>query len=777
MKQHARWFVIFACLCLLCCLCGCQSEPAETAQPSVTTEQTEASIPLPPQPLEIYNHARKPIDEAADLIATVSYKVVRTVNGEDYTSAYNINAAYRAVGTDTMTAHLDGAMTYGTYETKFTELYTGNTAYFQLSDTAFSSALSADDFLDRQLPAVLLSPDNYEKLMLKDAGMDTVITFSGAKGLESWVADTADVQLIQCTASATISSGGILTQTTYTADYIASAIPCHVEATVTVAPGTGEKDIPAAPQTHVAIAAYDAPRDLLQAVGHIFNAKAISSNSQELLVCAAAAVVRSYQTDINLYGSESDFLMKSDFNVSVTDYTGTVTSSTQAETFRDGVYSYIANNGEPVTEPGILASDVRTSYEDILMANLFTPQFIQQAEITDTGDFLCLRFTGNESYYAHISSGIYAILGANLDSFASSATTAEASGYLTIAKHTGLPTAIGQVLKRTHVIEGVSYDLSYEFNQSITLSSTEAYQAITGQPEPEMEPEAKATPLFYKVTGKNGETMWILGTIHAGDERTACLPQEIYDAFNASDALALELDADAFAQRVKTDPALQEKLAAGYYYTDGTKISAIVDEDVYAAAKDLMMAAGSYSSTAELLKPALWESTIQQFLLQQTHTLCVEKGLESRLTELAKQTSKPVWDVEDPVEHTLFPTRYSKKLQAFLLEGTVEASLQEYRESVTGLYELWCQGDEKELEKAIMDDVSDLTAEEIVLYGEYHKAMMTDRNAHMVKVAKQYLESGDTVFYAVGLAHVLSYDGLVNSLRDAGYTVELVTYS
>ena len=42
--------------------------------------------------------------------------------------------------------------------------------------------------------------------------------------------------------------------------------------------------------------------------------------------------------------------------------------------------------------------------------------------------------------------------------------------------------------------------------------------------------------------------------------------------------------------------------------------------------------------------------------------------------------------------------------------------------------------------------------------------------------SKGYLESGDTVFFAVGLAHLIAEDGLVFTLRDAGYTVELVTF-
>lgn len=55
--------------------------------------------------------------------------------------------------------------------------------------------------------------------------------------------------------------------------------------------------------------------------------------------------------------------------------------------------------------------------------------------------------------------------------------------------------------------------------------------------------------------------------------------------------------------------------------------------------------------------------------------------------------------------------------------------------------------------------------------------MESSRNAAMLEVAKEYLESEDVVFYAVGLAHLLAENGLVNTLREAGYTVELVEYT
>lgn len=73
--------------------------------------------------------------------------------------------------------------------------------------------------------------------------------------------------------------------------------------------------------------------------------------------------------------------------------------------------------------------------------------------------------------------------------------------------------------------------------------------------------------------------------------------------------------------------------------------------------------------------------------------------------------------------------------------------------------------------------VGDVTCQYKDLIAEYNKAMMFDRNELMLKKAEEYLASGKTVFFAVGLSHLLDdTNGLVAALRDTGYTVELATY-
>jgi uncharacterized protein YbaP (TraB family) len=81
------------------------------------------------------------------------------------------------------------------------------------------------------------------------------------------------------------------------------------------------------------------------------------------------------------------------------------------------------------------------------------------------------------------------------------------------------------------------------------------------------------------------------------------------------------------------------------------------------------------------------------------------------------------------------------------------------------------------MREIIITDISELPEEERPIYEEYTKIMENDRNALMLEKAIEYLQSGDVIFYAVGAAHVLAEDGLLNTLRDAGYTVEQVAYA
>ena len=270
--------------------------------------------------------------------------------------------------------------------------------------------------------------------------------------------------------------------------------------------------------------------------------------------------------------------------------------------------------------------------------------------------------------------------------------------------------------------------------------------------------------------------MWLLGTIHVGDARTGALPQEIYDALEASGALAVEFDTDNFMALIAEDQELAARVLKSYYYLDGTTAADHLDPLVYASGMKLLKAAGSGYTQAALMKPYLWSQTIDNLYLQQGYNLVADKGVDNRLMAYAREKGITIKDVESGIAQIEMLAGFSDDLQELLLSQSIATTSREYIAGVQELYELWCAGDEAALTAYLQDSTDDMTKQELALYEEYNKAISTDRNADMLEVAKGYLESGEIIFYAVGLAHLLADDGLVNTLRDAGYTVELVSY-
>ena len=150
----------------------------------------------------------------------------------------------------------------------------------------------------------------------------------------------------------------------------------------------------------------------------------------------------------------------------------------------------------------------------------------------------------------------------------------------------------------------------------------------------------------------------------------------------------------------------------------------------------------------------------------------------------AEDQGKQIREVESSMFQMQMMFNWSKDLQIWMLQDSATSDAAEYWQSTWELYELWCAGDEEAMRKELSSnwDTSEMTEEEIAEYTplmeEYDKSMSYDRNEGMLDVAIEYLESGDVVFYAVGLAHLLNdHNGLVDTLRAAGYTVELVPYA
>jgi uncharacterized protein YbaP (TraB family) len=527
----------------------------------------------------------------------------------------------------------------------------------------------------------------------------------------------------------------------------------------------------------------------------LIQSDSVTAHRSESVVCQAGGFQRNLGISVDRYGEEKGLNAKVVTNVYFYDYTGwEVKTETmeQEETYINRKYTVTVDDGVPTSQLGVDYTVIEDYCIDQMLTHIPDPVYWQEAVVTDLGSLYLVEFTYNEDFGNTVQNTICSDFFQDpslLNSLASAYVTNESTGYAAYDKYTGFPTSAGYYYEGTHTIEGGDYVLTKQSDLSIDGLSLSSYKEITDEMLPEDKPETAPTPLFYHVTGENGQEMWLFGTIHVGDNRTAYLPQEIFDALASSAALAVECDTEGFDKQCEEDEALQDQVSDLYYYSDGTTIQDHLEPELYETALKYMKATGNYNMNALVMKPSIWSNSIENFYLKMGYRLRSDYGMDNLLMERAREQEKPIVDVESGIEQMQMLGGYSDALQEYLLCSTLSTAALEYQTEVQELFELWCSGDEAKMiaylnEEDEEPDTSTMTQEELDEYNrvqelmdEYNSAMSSDRNVEMLKAAIDYLESDKVVFYAVGLAHLLAEDGLVNTLRDAGYTVELVTYS
>ena len=794
MTRYSRLIALLICISMLISLCACNSQPEQPVPESIAPTEalvpTETLAPTEPEPDAgaLYEQSREALLSAQYLTLDIADHTDYTVGAAEFSYDRALVLQISGQGTDAARIKVSEEITGYDFEDTYDDCYIDGTLYTRVYDQyLFKGEISQEDYLAQFAPAAVLDSSLYGQITSEHVSGGSLLTFSDPTGPETW-AVPEDAQFETASGTAMLTSDGALEYSTYTVTYKQG--PATVTQTIQVTPTVEEALAIEAPKDPEAYRHLDwvlGPRAYDLSLLPISASTCVSTTLTETIISEAAGCVYSIQNIVDYNGSGKDLAAKVDYSVSL-NQSGTTDQYAQSEVFQNSAYTLTADGADP--QPMEVTPEQMLEYvQGYLWENIVSLTYFENVTASQIGGLLYLEVNFTEEYGSYLNEYVNSVLFNDeqfLNNYASAYSNAECTGYLAINPSTGFPTATGITYRGIHTIEGDDYALTLQADQFFDLASLSAYEAVTGEPAPEEEPETKATPLFYHVTGDDGEEMWLFGTIHVGDERTGFLPQEIYDALNASDGLAVEFDIQEFESKVENDAALAQQVALCYFYSDGSATKDHLDEEIYADAVKLLKASGNYNANAEYFRPYLWSQSIENFYIQLGYDLISEKGVDNRLLDLAKASGMEILDIESGLSQIRMLTGFSPELQEALLEDTLYTTAQLYCADVAELYELWCSGDEAALYEALSDevDLSELTEEELEEYeqykdliDEYNQAMSYDRNEQMLETAIGYLESGDTVFYAVGLAHLLNnVNGLVDALREAGYTVELVAF-
>ncbi len=319
------------------------------------------------------------------------------------------------------------------------------------------------------------------------------------------------------------------------------------------------------------------------------------------------------------------------------------------------------------------------------------------------------------------------------------------------------------------------------FAAGIISGCTGKNKTGNGSGDPSAQPQATAvpdvSPLLWRVTDNAGHTLYLFGTIHVGDSRNDAVLERVAPVLESCDALAVEFDIIAYSKN--TQQMMQDMMQ--YVLTDGSEVSEYMPPELYQRSYELLEKANTLPALFTRYNLAWWAQLVESAVLTVYTDLDSEKAMDSLLIRRANKKGMPVLDVESSTFQMTLLNSFEDELYLLLIEDQLD-NTENLNSQLHELYDLWLSGDKDSFWTYLAgdDDVDaaegQYTEAQIAMIEDYNRKLLDDRNLGMRDRAIEFLTSGQTVFFAVGAAHMANDVGLVKLLTDAGYTVEEVSY-
>ena len=257
----------------------------------------------------------------------------------------------------------------------------------------------------------------------------------------------------------------------------------------------------------------------------------------------------------------------------------------------------------------------------------------------------------------------------------------------------------------------------------------------------------------------NDNTVYLVGSIHIGDDTLYPLDPKYDKAFEEADYLAVEVDVTK-----ETNNEHQKLDENKMYYMDGTTLKDNVSKQTYAKIEDYLIQNNLDLNAFDIHKPWLISYfTFSQVALESPYN--AKKGIDWYFLQEALKNKTPIIELEPSELQNNLLANFSNEMQERLLNITLDSyNSGTIYDDFDALVAAWKEGDEAALLK-MLDDMAGDT--------EYYKAMKTDRNIDMAEKIEDYLTSNnkEVYFVVVGALHYPGEKGIIKLLQDKGYTV------
>lgn len=286
--------------------------------------------------------------------------------------------------------------------------------------------------------------------------------------------------------------------------------------------------------------------------------------------------------------------------------------------------------------------------------------------------------------------------------------------------------------------------------------------------------DAGSKGLLWKAEG-NGNTLYLLGTIHVDRDNVYPLHKSVRDAITSSSLAAFEVD---FTQEADMEAFVQLQM-----YDDGTTLADHISPELYEAVSDIFLSLGLTQEEIDAYRPWVLAGSLTQLGISDESTGDAAWAVDLYVQSKALNNSVTVDGVESAVyQSEIFNSLSDAYQEEYLASGlaTYEAGAagaeagdgaDESLDVISAMLTAWKDRDLEAFEgvfdkEAVLDSGDELNVK-----------LFTERDPNMIRYAADYLSqgTGNTGILVVGAGHMIGETGVVQGLIDLGYTVELVS--
>jgi len=270
---------------------------------------------------------------------------------------------------------------------------------------------------------------------------------------------------------------------------------------------------------------------------------------------------------------------------------------------------------------------------------------------------------------------------------------------------------------------------------------------------------ASADPATWRVAGRNGGEIALLGSMHVLRPSDYPLPKSVDELIDRAQIIVMELDLD------DVDAAAQQRvILQTAMLPQGTALADVVDAGVYRLVQQTAAELGVDLDLLDRFEPWFLAITLLDQGMRKLG-FQAERGIEQYVLGRSQQSGKEIVGLETlEFQIGIFDSLPAASQQA-MLEQTL-AELDEAATALDAMVKAWRDGELEDLSAELLDDFDQFPG----LYA----ALVTNRNSAWVPLLERLLGDGRRYLVVVGALHLVGEDNVIELLRARGHAVERV---